>query len=120
MSAGGKIPLLIRKRKPSWCAPGHRETQLKSSLPFYRALHGVKVHRVRSGTVYWRDGKIHHTAFGLWCGQTGFDDGELFPVIPPGESDNCCVACEIAHGNFQTSKRRTSFYEPLAPSESTA
>lgn len=47
-------------------APGHCETALKSSLPFYRSKQGFKIHRVRSVTVYWRDGQVHHTAFSLW------------------------------------------------------
>lgn len=113
------VELQVKRRKPfEWRAPGHREADLTRSLPFFQSGIGRYVHRVRFGKMYYRDGKLSHTAFTGWCGVTGFvseknraqpwrDRGrnsDLF--VDPPKSAVLCATCEgRAIGAGQTESR---------------
>lgn len=93
-----KIPL-PRRRITAWQAPGCRQTTLVASWPFYRTRFTGKrlVHRVRSGSAYWRDGKFSHIALTLCCGNHGFptSKGDLLEFVPADAIR--CTACEKHH-----------------------
>lgn len=93
-----KIPL-IRRKKAAWQGPGCGQTALVASWPFYRSHAAGKrlVHRVRSGDVYWRDGKLSHIAVTLCCGNHGYptSKGDLLEHAPDGVAR--CAACEKHH-----------------------
>jgi hypothetical protein len=95
-----KVKLEIKRPKPyHFMAKGWQETAVTQCLPFYRSTQGKYIHRVRYGKNYLRDGKVHHIALTMWCGQGGFlgdkkanSGSELFELPP--EKAICCATCE--------------------------
>ncbi len=85
-----------RRRRGPCHAKSYVVGEVTRSLPFYRSNKGCYVHRVRSGRVHKLGERQPHTAFTMWCGQTGFisasKPGELLPDVPAGAV--CCATCE--------------------------
>jgi hypothetical protein len=74
--------------------PGFSARPIRQALPYYKAVRGTYVHRVRSGQSHYRDGKLSHIHVDFWCGGHGIPsaNGELLASVEAG--DVLCATCE--------------------------
>lgn len=88
-----KVELLIEpdrgSRNPRSCV-----VSIAKSLPFAWTRAGRMVHRVRSGMMFFWDGKYTHSAFRAWCGQSLLEKNGLELSADPPRDRPLCATCE--------------------------
>lgn len=94
-----KIPLQVKKKKS---IGENDKIYITHSYPFFRPrLLGHRfgyVHRVKSASIYYHQGKFLHICIGYWCGGTGFisdDEKRKESKLLEFADGPICATCEV-------------------------
>jgi hypothetical protein len=85
---------LVIEHQRGWRAPESGTIHLSRCAPFVWTRACTRVHRVRSGRMFFWDGRYSHSAITAWCGQGLTTSNGLRLTDDPPEDLPICGTCE--------------------------